>query len=94
MEYEFMEENNRIVAMDKEGKEAGEVTFTNSEENTLFIDHTEVDENHRGQGLGGQLIQQVVNKAKNENLKVTPLCMYARKVFERKKEYQEVLQNE
>ncbi|MCM3740898.1 N-acetyltransferase [Oceanobacillus luteolus] len=90
MSYEFKEEAGRFVAMDEQGNQAGEVTFTRQGDNVLVLDHTGVEENHRGQGLAGQLVRQVVDKAKSEDLKISPTCPYAKKQFEKNEDYQAV----
>lgn len=91
MNYEFTEEGSRVVVKDAEGNEAGEITFTRSGENIMIIDHTGVDDNHRGQGLAQQLVAKAVEVAKKENLKVMPLCPFAKKEFDEKEEYQAFL---
>lgn len=93
MTYQFKEEAGRMVALDGKGKEAGEVRFTREDDNVLSIDHTEVYHDFRGQGLGGRIIEQVVKKAKNEDLKVKPICPYAKKQFEDHEEYQVYMQD-
>jgi uncharacterized protein len=51
MGYQFEEEAGRIVVKDKEGTEAGELTFTREGDDVIIIDHTGVEPAHRGQGL-------------------------------------------
>lgn len=91
MNYNIKEEASRIVALDKDGNQAGEVTFSREGENILVIDHTGVEEEHRGEGLAGKLIQSVADKAKNEDLKIKPVCPYAKKQFTENEEYRELV---
>ena len=93
MSFQFAEEDGRFVAKDAQGLEVGEVTFSRDGENVIVIDHTGVDPAQRGQGLAAQLVSHVVEKAKNEGLKIVPVCWYAKKEFEEKAEYKEVLAN-
>jgi hypothetical protein len=90
MGYQFIEEERRIVVKDDKGNEAGEITYSKAGENNLIIDHTGVNEAHRGQGLAEKLVGKVVDKAKNEGLKIIPLCPFAKKEFDIKPEYREV----
>lgn len=90
-EYQFVEEEKRIVVNDHNENEVGEITFIQSGKNTIIIDHTGVKESHRGQGLAEQLVLKVVNKAKREQLKIIPLCPFAKKEFDLKREYSDVL---
>lgn len=92
MTYQFKEETDRMVAFDGKGIEAGEVRFSKENDNVIVIDHTEVKDEFQGQGLGGRIIEQVVEKAKNEDLKIVPACPFARKQFEDHEEYQAYLQ--
>lgn len=92
MSYQFEEEAGRIVLKDQEGKEAGEITFTREGDDVIIIDHTGVEQAHRGQGLAGELVNKVVEKAKEENLKVMPVCPFAKKQFEEHTDYQAVQQ--
>ncbi|WP_405099388.1 GNAT family N-acetyltransferase [Oceanobacillus sp. FSL H7-0719] len=91
MGYQFEEEAGRIVVKDKEGTEAGELTFTREGDDVIIIDHTGVEPAHRGQGLAEQLVNKAVDKAKKENLRVMPVCPFAKKKFEENEEYKAVL---
>ncbi|GAM13051.1 GNAT family N-acetyltransferase [Mesobacillus selenatarsenatis] len=91
MSFNYAEEDGRFVAKDSDGLEVGEVTYTRDGNKFLVINHTGVDPANRGQGVAEELVRQVVEKAKNEDLKVEPICSFAQKEFERKPEYKEVL---
>jgi predicted GNAT family acetyltransferase len=58
----------------------------------VTIDHTEVSDELKGKGAGKQLIAAVVEYVRKNNLKVLPLCTFAKSVFERVPEFQDVLQ--
>lgn len=91
MKYQFEEEENRFVVKDNKSNEVGEVTYSKAGANILIIDHTGIDDAHRGQGLAEKLVLQVVEKAKKEDLKIMPLCPFAKREFEKNAEYSEVL---
>ena len=57
----------------------------------VIIDHTEVDDRLRGQGAGKQLVKAAVEWARHENVKLMPLCPFARSVFEKTPEFSDVL---
>ncbi|EIA20487.1 GNAT family N-acetyltransferase [Listeria fleischmannii] len=90
---EFKNGENRIYAVNDEGVEVGEITFTDAGESMFIIDHTGVDDNMRGQGIASELVAHAVSKARAENKKIIPLCPFAKAEFARKKEYQEVEAN-
>lgn len=70
-----------------------QIIFLPLEENKIIIEHTYVSDSLKGQGIGQQLVERVVEHARNENLKIIPECTYARKVMTRGDEYSDVLSN-
>ncbi|WP_461215460.1 GNAT family N-acetyltransferase [Lacticaseibacillus sp. GG6-2] len=88
---EFSHEPNRIFK-EADGKLLAEVTFPDIDDGKAYvIDHTFVDTSLRGQGIAGQLIQAVVDQARNEGKLLEPLCSYARHAFDTHPEYADVL---
>lgn len=85
----FENENNRSAAFYK-NEEIGECTFSRSNE-FWIIDHTFVIEKYNGEGIGKKLVKNVVDKAREENVKIIPLCPFALKEFQNVKEYKEIL---
>ncbi|ETT34106.1 GNAT family N-acetyltransferase [Paenibacillus sp. FSL P4-0338] len=75
-----------------DGKDLAEITYR-TEENTgnLVIDHTFVSEDLRGQGAGEKLVRAVVDLAREQNVKIAPVCPYAAHQFEKHTEYKDVL---
>ncbi|QMS84582.1 GNAT family N-acetyltransferase [Candidatus Xianfuyuplasma coldseepsis] len=69
------------------------ITFKNGGNNVIIVDHTFVDPSLRGQGIAAKLMKKVVDMAREENLKVVPVCSYAVTAFKRNKDYQDVLLN-
>ena len=68
-----------------------EMTYSRAGAALLIIDHTEVGETQRGQGVGRQLLHKIVEYARAEQLKILPLCPYAKNVFEKEAEIRDVL---
>ncbi|WP_026581756.1 GNAT family N-acetyltransferase [Bacillus sp. J33] len=91
MSAEIKKEENRFFVNDDHGTIAAEITFTPSGESKITIDHTYVSDSLRGQGIAGKLVESVVQEARGKGLKIVPVCSYAKAVFERKSEYQDVL---
>ncbi|AZC06266.1 N-acetyltransferase [Acinetobacter nosocomialis] len=60
---------------------AGEMTYTWAGESMLIIDATDVNENYRGQGVGRQLLDALVAFVREKDVKVIPLCPYAKSVL-------------
>ena len=74
----------------QEGKRLAEMTYTVAGAKVI-IDHTTVDDVLRGKGVGAQLVRAAVEWARKENVKLLPLCPYARSVFDKTPEYADVL---
>ena len=77
--------------MNDEAKEIGEMTWSDAGPDIMIIDHTFVEPEYRGQKLAEKLVLNGVELARREGKKIIPLCPYAKKEFERKPEYQDVL---
>jgi uncharacterized protein len=71
-------------------KTAGEMSYTWAGPDKFIIDHTEVDEAYGGKGIGKQLVMKAVEFAREQNVKIMPLCPFARKVFSVTPEIQDV----
>jgi uncharacterized protein len=77
--------------IEEDGKRLAEMTFSKAGENRIIIDHTEVGDSLRGKGAGKQLVSAAVNYARKNNIKIIPLCPFAKSVFDKVKEFQDVL---
>ncbi|AVR45559.1 GNAT family N-acetyltransferase [Christiangramia fulva] len=58
--------------------------------NILTIDHTEVKRKVENRGIGSGLVRETVEFARRNNLKIEPLCRFAKVQFERNESYQDV----
>lgn len=69
-----------------------EMTYSLTNNSIMIIDHTEVDDVLRGKSVGAQMVKAAVEFARKNQLKIIPLCPFAKSVFDKKKEeYQDVL---
>jgi len=76
--------------IEQDGKRVGEMTYSVAGTGRIIIDHTEVGEELKGKGAGKHLVAAAVAHARQNNLKILPLCPFARSVFERTREYDDV----
>lgn len=74
-----------------DGKEAGLMTYVWAGPGKIIIDHTEVDPAFGGKGVGKQLVMEAVKYARESNIKILPLCPYAKSVFEKNADLHDVL---
>ena len=56
-----------------------------------IIEHTDVDDSLRGQGVGNKLLERVVAFAREKNVKIIPLCPFAKSVFDKDSSIHDVL---
>ena len=78
----FIKEENRIYAKDKNDKTIAEVTFYEIENGIYNIDHTFVDDSLRGKGIGSELVQEAVNTINKKGAKIEATCPFASKWIE------------
>ena len=66
-----------------DGERLGFLEFTRPDTGVMRIEYVEVDPDLRGTGLGRQLVEKAVAFARENSLRVVPICSYARAVIER-----------
>ena len=77
--------------VDDNGDRVGELTYLRSGPGKITIDHTEVSEKFRGEGIGQDLVAAAVEMARENDLKIVPACPYAKKIIDETPAYKDVL---
>lgn len=77
--------------INKDHEKAASMTYTKAGEERIIIDHTEVQDSLRGTGAGKVLVEKAVQWARENNIKVFPLCPFAKSVIESDASLQDVL---
>ena len=77
--------------IDEDGEWVAELTYVKNN-GTMTIDHTEIDEKLRGEGIGEDMVRAAVEYARANDLKIRALCPYAKKVIDRTPEFQDVVE--
>ena len=70
---------------------AGEMTYVWAGSNKFIIDHTGTFEGYSGKGYGKKLVHAGVAFAREREVKIIPLCPYAKKVIEGDESLHDVL---
>ena len=83
--------NKSKFYIEDNGNQIGLMTYRKSGEGVITIDHTEVDSNHRGEGLGEDLVGEAVKFARAKDLKINATCPYAKKIIDRTPDFADVL---
>ncbi|MBA2494812.1 MAG: N-acetyltransferase [Acidobacteria bacterium] len=73
------------------GQKSALMTYKKSGENEITIDHTEVDEAMQGKGLGKQMVSAAVEYARENDIKIVPVCPFVKEIIDETPEYQDVL---
>jgi hypothetical protein len=68
-----------------------EMTFSKAGEHLIIIDHTEVPDAFRGQGVGVRLVERAVADARASGKSIIPLCPFANAQFKKHPEWADVL---
>ncbi len=92
MEIKFDQTGNKgAFFIEENGKRLADMTFSKAGDTRIIIEHTEVNDVLRGKGVGKQLVSAAVDYARKNNLKILPLCSFAKSVFDKAEEFQDVL---
>ena len=76
--------------IERDGERLAQMSYTVAG-SRVIIDHTDVDDRLRGTGAGKKLVQAAVEWARKDNVRLMPLCPFARSVFDKTPEYSDVL---
>jgi hypothetical protein len=80
--------------VEEDGNVEAEMTYHMTSPNKMVIEHTEVEENLRGQNVGYQLVESAVDYARKHEIKITVWCPFAKKVFDKKPEWRDMLDHQ
>ncbi len=91
---EIQQKDNDITGMffiEQEGKKVGELVYSWRNKDTIIIEHTGVEDVLKGQGAGKQLVARSVEFAREKGIKIVPVCSFAKSIFAKTKEFEDVL---
>jgi hypothetical protein len=76
-----------------ERDEGGQVVFADyrRDEGRLIIDHVEAPVVLRGTGAAGRLMQEIAAYAREEGLRILPLCSYAARWLQTGREHRDLV---
>lgn len=75
----------------EDGKEAGKMTYSWAGTDTFIIDSTTVDPAFKGRSVGKKMIMEAIAYARENKLKILPLCPFAKSVFDKTAAFKDVL---
>lgn len=86
---EIKQGHNKFYVGDETESKA-EIHFVPTGATKMIVDHTYVSDELRGQRVGEELVRALVEYAREQELKVIPLCPFTKLQFERHPEYHDV----
>ncbi len=78
----YIEENGTLIA---------KMTYSFASSSKMIIQDTQVSEGLRGRGVGNLLVDAAVSYSRDKQIKIIPLCPFARSVFNKTSSYRDVL---
>ena len=92
----FQHKENKRTGMfylesEKDKETTAEIVYSIELPDRIIIQHTAVSDELRGKNIGYELVKAIVELAREKHLKVVPVCSFASSVFQRKKEFSDVL---
>ena len=92
MDIKIEETDTKGVAfIETDNIKLAEMTYSIASPSLIIIDHTDVDDSLKGQGIGRKLLLKIIEKDRNQNFKIIPLCPFAKSVFNKEESLQDVL---
>jgi len=76
----------------QDGAILAEMAYSLPSPQKMIIEHTEVDDSLEGKGVGKQLVTTAVEYARTHQIKIIPLCPFAKSVFDKTPAWQDVLE--
>jgi len=83
--------NKGMFYVGSDGAIAAELVYNIPSAGKMVIEHTEVDESLIGKNVGKLLVETAVNYARTHNIKIVTLCVFAKSLFDKNPEWQDVL---
>ncbi|MGV3244928.1 GNAT family N-acetyltransferase [Staphylococcus sp. 11261D007BR] len=84
--------DNKFYVGENEDNVDALMTYVPTGNSIIIIDHTEVGESLRGQGVGKQLVEAAVDYARKEGIKIHATCPFAKGVLEENEAYHDVFE--
>ncbi|STW13369.1 putative acyltransferase domain protein [Klebsiella pneumoniae subsp. rhinoscleromatis] len=88
---EILEGHNKFYVNDAQGNQVAEIVFVPTGEHLSIIEHTDVESQPgKARAWGKQLVAKVVEKMRQEQRKIIPLCPFAKHEFDNTREYDDI----
>ncbi len=85
------ETNKGVFSVEEKNEVLAKLEYSMAGEDKMIISHTEVNPILSGKGVGKQLVAKAVDYAREHKIKILPLCPFAKAIFDKVPEYNDVL---
>jgi hypothetical protein len=86
-----LDKSKNQIFIEVDGEIAAEMNITFDGSDRIIIEHTLVSPKFNGKGLGKLMVAKAVEIARQNEMKITPRCEYAKSVFYKTPEYNDLL---
>lgn len=83
--------NGGVITLFENSVKAGEISYVWTGSDKIIIEHTEAFEGFAGKGYGRMLVEQTVAFAEGKDVKIVPVCSYAKRVLSGNNKYKEII---
>ncbi len=87
---DIVQKDNGFYMENEDGLNVAFITYQYESDDIIVANHTFVDESLRGQGVAKELLDRLADFARENNLKVRPLCSYVVKAFNTYNNYEDI----
>ena len=84
---------NSLFFIGEEESPAAYISFKHKNDNVIIAEHTVVSEALRGKGIASKLAVKLMDYARENDLKIVPVCSYVVGFFEKHTTYSDLLAN-
>ena len=78
-------QQGEFFKLNEDGQRVAEISYIWNDEDKIVANHTWVDHSLRGQGAAREMLDSLVNYAREKHLKIIPACSYVDVMFKRDK---------
>lgn len=92
MQFQHLDDSQQgeFFAVNEDAQRIAEISYVWRGEHQIIANHTWVDDSLRGQGIARQLLDVLVEFARDKQLKIVPTCSYVDVMFRRDKSLADV----
>ncbi|HNV52336.1 MAG TPA: GNAT family N-acetyltransferase [Tenuifilaceae bacterium] len=88
-----LDKSKNLIFIEVDGEIAAEMNIFFGDSDRIIIEHTLVSPKFNGKGLGKLMVAKAVEYARENGIKITPICEYAKSIFDKTPDYTDVYES-